>query len=204
MARKPASLSHTDAAALPLAGTTAIALVDAVAPKSGESVVIVGAGGGVGSFATQLAARTGAHVIGITRSDYADFVRHLGASEVIDYTAGDVVEQIRGLAPDGVDAIIDLHSDRETLLGLASTVKRGGRIVSPLNAVDVDALTERGLTGSNVSAAVDRLAELGDLMAEGALRAPVTHTFALGEAGDAIAEQATRHVRGKLVIELPQ
>ncbi|HVA87542.1 MAG TPA: NADP-dependent oxidoreductase [Candidatus Saccharimonadales bacterium] len=200
LARKPASLSHIDAAALPMAGTTAIALVEAVGPKTGETVVIVGAGGGVGSYATQLAARTGARVIAVTRSDYEDHVRGLGAAEVIDYAAGDLAGQIRGMSPDGVDAIIDLHSDRDTLLGLASTVKHGGRIVSPVNAVDTDALTERGLTGSNVSAATERVGELGDLVASGELRVPVTHTFALSEANEALAEQASRRARGKLVI----
>lgn len=143
VARKPASLSHTAAAALPLAGSAAIALVDAVDLRSGTTVVIVGAAGGVGSYATQLAARTGARVIAVTRSDHADHVRNLGAADVIDYAAGDVAEQIRALAPDGVDAIIDLHSDRAALLGLAATAKRGGRIVSPLNAVDADALAEQ-------------------------------------------------------------
>lgn len=200
LARKPASLSHTDAAALPLAGTAAMALVDAVHLRSGETVVIVGAGGGVGSYATQLAARTGARVIAVTRSDYADHVRGLGAAEVIDYTAGDVAEQIRGVAPDGVDAIIDLHSDRDTLLGLAATARPGGRIVSPLHAVDADALTERGLTGSNVNAATERVGELGDLAASGQLRVPVTRTFTLSETNDALAEQASHQSRGKLVI----
>ena len=200
LARKPASLSHTDAAALPLAGSTAIALVDAVDLRRGETVVIVGAGGGVGSYATQLAARTGARVIAVTRSDYADHVRGLGATEMIDYTAGDVAGQIRAMAPNGVDAIIDLHSDRDTLLGLAVTARQGGRIASALNSVDAAALTERGLTGSNVSAASGRVGELGDLAASGELRVPVTRTFSLGETSDALAEQASRQSRGKLVI----
>jgi NADPH:quinone reductase-like Zn-dependent oxidoreductase len=200
LARKPASLSHTDAAALPLAGTAAIALVDAVGLKSGETVVIVGAAGGVGSYATQLAARTGARVIAVTRSDSADHVRDFGADNVIDYAAGDVAEQIRAIAPGGVDAIIDLHSDRDTLLGLSATAKRGGRIASSVNAVDADALTELGLTGRNVSAATERVGELGDLVVSGELRVPVTHTYTLSETNDALAEQASRQSRGKLVI----
>lgn len=200
LARKPASLSHADAAALPVAATTAIALVDAVALKKGETVVIVGAGGGVGSYATQLAARTGARVIAATRSDYADHVRGLGAADVIDYRAGDVAGQIRAMAPDGVDAIIDLHSDRDTLLGLATTAKQGGRVASPKNAVDAEALTELGLTGSNVNAATERIGELGDLVVSGELHAPVTRTFTLSETNDALDEQTSGQSRGKLVI----
>ncbi len=200
LARKPASLSHTDAAALPTAGTTAIALVDAVGLTDGETVVIVGAGGGVGSYATQLARRTGARVIAVTRSDYADHVRGLGAAQVIDYNAGDIAEQIKAIAPAGVDAIIDLHSDRDTLLGLAATARPGGRIASALNAVDADALAERGLTGSNVRAATERVGELADLVASGELQVPVTCTFTLSETDHALAEQASRQSRGKLVI----
>ena len=200
LAHKPASISHIDAAALPLAGSAALALVDAVGLKSGETVVIVGAAGGVGSYATQLAARTGARVIAVTRSDFADHVRGLGAADVIDYAAGDLAEQIRAMAPGGVDAIIDLHSDRDTLLGLASTAKRGGRIASPVNAVDADALTELGLSGGNVNAAAGRVGELGDLVESGTLRVSLTRTFRLRETNEALVAQASRQSRGKLVI----
>ncbi len=200
LARKPASLSHTDAAALATAGTTAIALVEAVGLKRGETVVIVGAGGGVGSYATQLAVGTGARVIAVTRSDHAEHVRGLGAADVIDYATGDVAARIRAIAPDGVDAIIDLHSDRDTLLGLAATARRGGRIASPVNAVDTDALAERGLTGANVRAATERVGDLADLVTRGELQVPVTRTFTLEETRDALAAQASHQSRGKLVI----
>ena len=197
---KPASLSHTDAAGLGTAGTAALALVDAVSPQRGEAVVIVGAAGGVGSFVTQLVARTGARVIALTGVGSAPFVRDLGATDVIDYETDDLVAAIRALVPDGVDALIDLHSDRDTLMGLVGTVKRGGRVVSPLNAVDTEALAERGLSGSNVRAATDRVGELGDLVARGELRVPISQTYALDDASDALGEQATHHSRGKLVV----
>lgn len=200
LARKPASISHTDAAALSLAGTAALALVAAVKPMPGETVVIVGAGGGVGSFATELSARVGARVIAVTRSDSADHVRALGAAEVIDYAAGDLAAQIKAIAPGGVDAIIDLHSDRDTLLGLVSTLTRGGRVASAVNAVDAAALADLGLTGSNVNAATERVGELGDLVKNGHLHVPLTRTFALRDTNDALVEQATHQSRGKLVI----
>jgi NADPH:quinone reductase len=197
---KPAALSHADAAALGTAGTAALAPVDAVSPQRGETVVIVGAAGGVGSFATQLAARTGARVIAVTDVGSAPFVRDLGATDVIDYETGDPAAAIRALVPDGVDALIDLHSDRDALMGMVGTVRRGGRVVSPLNAVDSEALAERGLSGSNVRAATDRVGELGDLVARGELRVPIFRTYALDDASDALAEQATHHSRGKLVV----
>lgn len=197
---KPPSVSHPEAAGLGTAGTEALALVDAVGLQPSETVVIVGAAGGVGTFATQLAARTGARVIAVTGADNAPFVRDLGAHEVIDYGAGDLASAIRSLAPDGVDAIIDLHSDRDTLTGLASTVKRGGRAVSPMNAVDSVALAELGVSGANVRAATDRVGELGEMAARGDLRVPVSRAFTLDLAGEALAVQASHTSRGKLVV----
>ena len=154
----------------------------------------------MGSFATELSARAGARVIAVTRADSADRVRGLGAADVIDYASGDLAAQIRAMAPGGVDAIIDLHSDRDTLLGLVSTVKRGGRVASPLNAVDAAALAELGLTGSNVNAATERVGELGDLVESRDLHVPLTRTFALRDTNEALVEQATHQSRGKLVI----
>ncbi|MFI5262410.1 MAG: NADP-dependent oxidoreductase [Candidatus Limnocylindrales bacterium] len=200
IALKPPTVSVTDAAAIGLAGSTALALVEAVAPATGESVLIIGAGGGVGSFATQLVARTGAQVIGVTNPGALAQVRGLGATRVIDYAPGDVADQVTRLKPDGVDALIDLHSDHDTLIGLLSVVRRGGRVVSPLRAVDVEALAAHGLTGGNVAAASGRLGELGELVAAGRLRVSVSRTFSLDEGNDALAQQATGQARGKLVI----
>ena len=200
LAAKPASVSHAEAAALGTAGTAALALVDAVGLQPGQKVVIVGAAGGVGTFATQLAARTGARVIGVTSAANVGYVRDLGAHDVIDYGAGDLATAIRASAPAGVDAIIDLHSDRDALLGLISTVRPGGRVVSPLNAVDPDALAQSGITGANVRAATDRVGELGPMVARGELRVHVSRTFTLDEGNDALAEQATHQSRGKLVV----
>ena len=90
LAHQPASLSYVDAAALPLAGSAALDLLDAIAAKSGDVVLIVGATGGVGSFAVQLAAQRGLTVIATALPDQEDFVRQLGAAEAIDYSAGSV------------------------------------------------------------------------------------------------------------------
>lgn len=160
----------------------------------------MGAGGGVGSYATELAVRTGARVVAVTRSENAAYVRGLGAAEVLDYTAGDIATQIRAAVPEGVDAIIDLHSDGDMLLRLAARLKRGGRIVSPRAALDTEALAELGVTGGIVHAATERVGELGDLVASGQLHVPVTRTFTLDQTSEALAEQATRQSRGKLVI----
>ena len=204
LARKPAALSHTQAGALGTAGTTALALVDAADIQRGQTVTIVGAAGGVGAFTTQLAARAGARVIAVTSQAGAALVRDLGVADVVDYDGGDVAAAIRALAPAGVDALIDLHSDRDTLLALAATVKPGGRVLSPVGAVDADALQARGIHGANVRAATDRVGELGEMVARGQLRVPVSRTFTLDQAGEALAEQATHKAPGKLVIILEQ
>ena len=200
LARKPAVLSHVQAAALGTAGTTALALVGAADIQRGQTVAIVGAAGGVGSFTTELAARAGAHVIAVTSQVGAGLVRDLGVADVIDYESEDVARAIRALAPGGVDALIDLHSDHDTLLTLAATVKPGGRVVSPVGAADADALEARGLHGGNVRAATDRVGELGEMAARGELRVPVSRTFTLDQAAEALAEQATHQAPGKLVI----
>src|SRR3712207_4466605 len=88
VAKKPESLSFTEAAALPVSGLTAMDLVDAVDPKEGEAVLIVGATGGVGSYAVQLATRRGARVIATARQANEAFARELGASESVDHTKG--------------------------------------------------------------------------------------------------------------------
>lgn len=199
LVQKPAGLTHTLAAALPTAGAAAAALVDAVDPRPGQTVVIVGAGGGVGSFATELAARAGAHVVAVTRGAYADQVRGLGATDVIDYTAGDVAEAVRVRYPGGVDAIIDIHSQKDELTRIAQSVKAGGRVASILRAADEEALAQRGVTAFNVGANYQRLGDLGRIAEQGELRVPIT-TYSLADAGRALAEQATGHTRGKLIV----
>jgi NADPH:quinone reductase-like Zn-dependent oxidoreductase len=109
LARKPAGLTWDVAAALPLAAATALDSVDAVDPAPGDTVLIVGATGGVGSFAPQLAAQRGARVIATAKPGDEDaFVRSLGAHETVDYTKPALDDAIRSLAPDGLSGLIDL------------------------------------------------------------------------------------------------
>ncbi|HTS15367.1 MAG TPA: NADP-dependent oxidoreductase [Candidatus Sulfotelmatobacter sp.] len=200
LAPKPTALSHVQASALGTAGTTALALVGAAGVQPGQTVAIVGAAGGVGAFTTQLAAQAGARVIAVTSAAGAALVRDLGATDVVDYEAGEVAGAIRALAPDGVDVLIDLHGDRDALLALSSTVKPGGHVVSPVGAADSDAPEARGLHGGNIRAATDRVGELGEMAARGDLRVPVSRQFPLEQAGEALAAQATHQATGKLVI----
>ena len=201
VALKPANVDHVTASTLSTAGRTALAVVDALEPTAGQTILLVGATGGIGGFATQLLADRGVHVIASVRPENAEYARSIGAAETVDYTAGDLVTQIRQAHPAGIDGIADFASDEATLTRLAAVVRRGGTVVSPLRAANDEILVEQGLRAVNIAAApIARQGELAELVASGHLRSPATRTFSLEQAGEALSELAGRHVRGKLVI----
>jgi NADPH:quinone reductase-like Zn-dependent oxidoreductase len=205
LARKPTALSHAQAAALPHAALTALAAVDAADPQAGQVFLLVGAAGGVGSIASQLAALRGATVVAVTSAASAAIARSLGAQETVDYSAGNAVEQIKAAYPDGVDALIDLHSDAEPFARYASLVREGGVAVTPRGPAGAAApqIEKRGVRFVSANrAAPDRLGEISDAIDAGTLQVPPLKTFSLDHASDAIAEMAGGHVRGKLVIEV--
>jgi NADPH:quinone reductase-like Zn-dependent oxidoreductase len=202
LARKPSGVSFEVAAAIPLAGATGLDVVDAVDPEPGDLVVVAGATGGVGSFAVQLAAQRGATVIATARpGDEEAFVRGLGASDAIDYSAGDVAGAIRTRYPDGVAALIDLV-DRDDAFGpMAALVRDGGRIATTLGAADVDALGERNVRATNVmgTPTPEKLTQLAESVASGSLRVGVQRTYPLDQADEAL-QAFSRGTLGKLVL----
>lgn len=202
VARKPKSVDFARAAALPMPGLTAMDLVDVVNLKEGETVLIVGATGGVGSYAVQLATRRGARVIATARQKNAAFARGLGATETIDYTREDLVETVQAAHPDGIEAIIDVASNRDELDRMAELVKEGGRLASSVYAADVGSLAERGIQATNVSMQPDarRLEELAWMVDAGDLSVRLERTFPLDRAAEALEESRTGHVRGKIVL----
>jgi NADPH:quinone reductase-like Zn-dependent oxidoreductase len=199
--KRPANVPAEQAAALPRAGGTALAEVDAARIGAGDTVLIVGAAGGVGSFATQLAVLRGARVIAATNSARADSVRALGASEVVDYAAGDFADQVRRLAPGGVAALIDHYHDAAGLVPLAALVREGGMVVSPVAMGAEQSLLGLPVSFQMASAAVGRAGELAGLVARGELRVSVD-PYPLAEAGAALDRQATRTATGKVVVTL--
>jgi NADPH:quinone reductase-like Zn-dependent oxidoreductase len=202
--RKPAGLSFETAAAIPLAGATAQGVVDAVTPETGDVVLVVGATGGVGSIAVQLAAQHGATVIATAKAGDEDaFVRSLGASETVDYTAGDVAEVVRTRYPGGIDALIDLVDRNEALAALAAIVKDGGRISTTMNAVDAEALASRHIEGANVAGmpTAEKLADLAEQVAAGKLRIDIQQTFPFDEIPAAL-ETFMAGTRGKVVVRV--
>jgi NADPH:quinone reductase-like Zn-dependent oxidoreductase len=204
VAKKPVTVGFGEGAALPTPGLAAMDLVDAVGIREGETILIVGATGGVGSYATQLAARRGAHVIATARRTNEALVRELGAAETIDHTTEDLVDAVRMARPGGIDAVIDVVSDREALGRISTLVNEGGRIASSVYAADVEGLARRGIGATNVSMKPDtrRLEELSRMVDTGELSVRLDHTFPLEKAPQALAKSRTRHVRGKIVLLL--
>jgi NADPH:quinone reductase-like Zn-dependent oxidoreductase len=202
VAKKPESVGFAEAAALPTPGLAALDLVDAVNPKECDTVLIVGATGGVGSYAVQLAARRGARVIATARQANEAFVRELGATETIDHASEDLVETVRAARPGGIEAIIDVVSDPEVLSRMAGLVMEGGRIASSVYAADVESLAERSIKATNIGMqpGARRLEELSRLVDAGEISVWLERTFPLEKAREALEESRTGHVRGKIVL----
>jgi NADPH:quinone reductase-like Zn-dependent oxidoreductase len=198
---KPASLDFTEAAALPLAGAAALAAIEAADVQHGQTVLIAGAGGGVGSFALQLAADRGATVIATGLPEDADRLRTLGADQVVDYRK-DVADQVLADHPDGVDALLDLVSfDPESFAKLAKAVRPGGKVGSTAGGATEDALAAAGLTGQVIVAVPNRdtLARLVSEIERGALRVDIEQVLPLDNATQGLDTLSRRIARGKIV-----
>ncbi|MBB6346126.1 NADP-dependent oxidoreductase [Nonomuraea muscovyensis] len=197
LAKIPGGLGHTRAAALGLAGTAALNAVDAVAPAPGETVLISGATGGVGSFAVQLAAARGARVIATARPGAETaFVTGLGATWAVDHT--DLSGDVRAIAPGGVDAALHLAGDGPAVAALLAD---GGRLASTLHYTVDEPGRDIKATAVMADPNPDTLARLAADAAEGRLRVPVARSYPLAEAARALADFTTGTV-GKLAITI--
>jgi NADPH:quinone reductase-like Zn-dependent oxidoreductase len=201
VARRPEAVPVEQAAALPVAGGTALAALEALDARPGDTVAVIGAAGGVGGFVTASGAARGLRVVAVTKGANAEYVRGLGAADVVDYTAGDIATQLREKYPDGLAGIVDLYNDAQGAAALASVVRPGGRVVSTI-AMGIDqALAGQPVTGHLVQAIVDRPAELAELAAAGTLGADV-EVLPLDQAADALDRQMSKQVRGKQVLAI--
>lgn len=200
---KPADLDHVTAAALPLAAGAARMVVDAIAPQPGQVVLVNGASGGVGRFAVQLLSRLGVTVVATAGPATGERLRELGATEVVDHTAGPVAEQVRTAHPDGVDALVNLTGYTLEEVPL-DAVRPGGVVVTTTQVPDADTLAARGLTGGGIIASPTRevLAPLADQAAKGELQVDVHRVLPLEQATDGLAELAGRRAHGKVVVDL--
>ena len=188
----PDGVDDRTAATLAIAGCTAAAALAVVNPGPGDTLLIGGAGGGVGVFTVQLARLAGARVIGTGSATSADALRALGAEPA---TYGDgLAGRLRALAP-GVTAAIDLYG--------TDTVQAARELGVPDERVTTIAAQVDGITPANgANAAPGAIEEIARLVAAGQLRVPIAATFPVEQIRAAVELQAGRHVHGKVVIDL--
>ena len=198
IARRPKSLPVEEAGALGVAGTTALAAIEALAPSAGQTILISGAAGGVGSFAVQLAAARGARVIATAKPNDGEYVRSLGAAVSVD--PGALESEVRRLAPNGVDAAAHLAGDARTIAGL---VAKGGRFASTAGA-GPQQLGDLPITATAIMGmpSNDSLSKLGGLGAEGRLRVPISWTYSFEQLPQAFANFARGGKHGKLGVRI--
>lgn len=211
VAQKPADLSFAEAAAMPLAALTALqALRDQAKVEAGQRVLIVGASGGVGTFAVQIAKAYGTEVTGVCSSANVDLVRSLGADRVIDYTREeftegderyDVIFQLGGTT--GPEEWRRVLTPRGTLV--MSSGESAGRWIGPLGRVLRASLlspfVSQKLTSFTVKPNAEDLNELARLVEAGQLKPVIGATYSLAQTPEAIRQVEVGPTRGKVVIE---
>jgi NADPH:quinone reductase-like Zn-dependent oxidoreductase len=200
-APKPKSLTYESAAAVPVVALTAWqALIDTAKLSAGQTVLIHGGSGGVGSFAIQIAKARGAKVIATASTPHQDFLKQLGADVAIDYTR----QKFEDVAKD-VDVVLD-SVGKDTLARSYGIVKKGGVVVTLVGRIDEAELAKHGIRGASLSVKPDsnELAEIGKLIDEGKIKVVVSQTFPLSEAMKAQEQVATGHTRGKIVLKVAE
>lgn len=191
----PDGVDDVTAATLAVAGATAAAALAAIGLRPGDTVLIGGAAGGVGVFAVQLARLIGARVLGTASEASFDFLGDLGA-EPVRYGAG-LAERVRALAPAGVTAATDLFGTETAYAALELGVP--AERVSTIAARDPE-LTAKAVGG--VDAEPGTLERIAALVADGQLTVPIAARYPIEQIKDAVAFQAGRHARGKVVVTL--
>jgi NADPH:quinone reductase-like Zn-dependent oxidoreductase len=198
-ALKPKSLNYIEAAGVPGVALTAWqALIDTAKLSAGQTVLIHGGSGGVGTFAIQIAKARGAKVIATASTRNQDLLKQVGADVAIDYTK----QKFEDIAKD-VDVVLDSVGG-DTRSRSYGVVKKGGFIVSIVGRIDQAELEKHGIRGASISVEPnsDELAEIGKLIDAGKIKVIVSQTFPLSEAIRAQEQVATGHTRGKIVLKV--
>lgn len=197
--RKPKALTFEEAAAVPLAGSTAWqALVDTAKLQSSQTVLIHGGSGGVGSIAVQIAKARGAKVIATASTANQETLKQLGVDQAIDYTQGKFEEQVKD-----VDVVLDTVG-KDTLARSYDVVKKGGIVVTIAGRPDEAEAEKRGIRVAAIRAEpkAETLEELAKLADAGKLKPIVSEVLPLAEGAKAQEQVATRHTRGKIVLKV--
>ncbi|MFJ3222210.1 NADP-dependent oxidoreductase [Streptomyces sp. NPDC086783] len=195
-AHKPAALSFTDAAVLPVAAATAYDGLRQLGLAPGETLLVTGAGGGVGVAALQLARAFGLRAVGVASEGKKDFVESLGAVHVP--SGPGLAERVRAAAPDGIDAVFDLVGG-EALEAAATLLPDASKLITGADRETVARLGGAAVARARTAAVLDEVARL---VTDGSLDPFVTRTFPLDRAGEALRLVEDGHARGKTVIEV--
>ena len=199
VALKPQTLDFVQAASVPMVAMTAYqALFDHADLKPGQTILIHAASGGVGMFAVQFAKWKGAQVIGTTSAANAEFVRSLGADQVIDYKATPFEQVVQN-----VDVVLDTLGG-DTQARSYSVLKPGGILVSTTAPPDAQKAQERGIRAEmmDMKGSSSLLQEIANLLDSGQIKTVVSQTFSLSEARQAQELSQSGHVRGKIVLQI--
>ncbi|MFI0482447.1 NADP-dependent oxidoreductase [Actinomadura sp. 9N215] len=210
VAKMPEGMIYTQAAAVPTASAAALAMVDEARVDAGQTVLVVGATGGVGQGMVQLASLAGAKVIATARDDMAGTMRRLGADETVAYSRNgdsaddDLNARVLAVHNDGIDAVLDVVSDTPATEDIAQLLRPGGTYASSVWAVNPDSMEAKGLRGVNVDGGLspDVLDRLSDLVDASDLRVRVEREVPLEDAPDALAANRAGGARGKTVIRI--
>jgi NADPH:quinone reductase-like Zn-dependent oxidoreductase len=207
LARIPDGVTDEQASTLPIAAITALESLELLDVTAGQRLVVMGATGGVGGYTVQMARSRGAHVIATVRGD-ADEARRLGAEEVYDTQAVEVVDAVRASHPEGVDAVLDLVDGPDAIRRDAEILKPEGSLVSTLYAADEGWFAERQIMARNIAlmktplSSPQGLSEVAQMLADGTITARIRSTVDLDHAGQ--IREKLRHggLGGKAVIRL--
>lgn len=191
---KPEEISFTDAAAIPVAGASAYAGTHQVELEPGQSLLITGAGGGVGLMAAQIGRVHNLQVIGIDREDKRELIESTGATFVA--SGDDVTEQVREMLPDGVDLVFDLVGG-DTLRAVSSLVNNPAHVISA-----ADPVTVGELGGQELHRSPEMIEKITGVIQYGLVDPKVGATYPLEQAGTALAQVEQGHAGGTIVIEV--
>jgi NADPH:quinone reductase-like Zn-dependent oxidoreductase len=196
-AAKPAGLSFAEAAGYPVPVETAIRIINQVGVQPGETLLVSGAAGGVGSAVVQIARQRGISVIGTAGATNQDYLRSLGAAAT---TYGDgLVGRVRAIAPDGVDAALDIAGSGV----IDELIELTGEPSKVLSIADFSAPAKGAQVSSKATDPDGAYAEAARLFSSGDLRIPVAKSFPLRDAAAAQAASAAGHLTGRYVVTVP-
>jgi NADPH:quinone reductase-like Zn-dependent oxidoreductase len=195
---------NDQAAAVPTPGMTAMNSLDLLGLEKRQSLLILGAGGGIGSFAVQLASNRGITTLAASRGPNRDFLHKLGASRFYDSSARSFLEDVKVGYPTGVDAMLNLVHRGAEFEQYLPLVRAGGTVASTVGAATEEVLGPKGLKGININLqpTTELLDRLAKEFSSGKLRIPLEEKVPLAGAPEAIAKSRTGKGRGKTVLTI--